>query len=107
MYQLEQGLGKALRAKEVAQYLDVNVKTVIKYYRELGGIRLGRHYRFFEKEVYYAIQKRTEVDSPSEERKPEIGKGVFDKKGSQRLGIEDEAKASGRLEQEDRHGLFR
>jgi len=106
MDQLEQSLGKALRAKEIAQYLDVDVKTVRKYYSELGGIRLGRHYRFFEKEIYYAIQKRTEVDSPSEEREQEIGKGIFDQEGSQGLGIQDEAKACQRLEQEDRHGLF-
>jgi hypothetical protein len=106
MDQLERSLGKALRAQEIAQYLDVDVKTVRKYYRELGGIRLGRHYRFFEKEIYYAIQKRTEVDSPSEEREPEIGKGIFDQEGSQGLGIQDEAKACQRLEQEDRHGLF-
>jgi hypothetical protein len=106
MDQLERSLGKALRAQEIAQYLDVDVKTVRKYYRELGGIRLGRHYRFFEKEIYYAIQKRTKVDSPSEERKPEIGKGVFDKEGSQGLGNQDEKKASRRVEREDRHGLF-
>jgi excisionase family DNA binding protein len=86
MYQLEQGLGKALRAQEIAQYLDVDVKTVRKYYHELGGIRLGRHYRFFEKEIYYAIQKRTKVGRPSKEREPEIGKGV--------------------VEREDHHGLF-
>ena len=106
MDQLERNLGKALRAKEIAQYLDVDVKTVRKYYRELGGIRLGRHYRFFEKEIYYAVQKRTEVGCPSEEREQEIGKGIFDQEGSQGLGIQDEAKASRRLEQEDRHGLF-
>ena len=47
MDQLEQSLGKALRVQEIAQYLDVDVKTVRKYYRELGGIRLGRHYKFF------------------------------------------------------------
>jgi predicted DNA-binding transcriptional regulator AlpA len=106
MDQLEQSLGKALRAKDVAEYLGMNVKHIRNHYKDLGGIRLGRHYRFFEKEIYYAIQKRTEVDSPSEKRKPEIGKGVFDQEGSQGLGNQDEAKASRRLEQEDRHGLF-
>ena len=106
MYQLKQSLGKALRAQEVAQYLDVDIKTVRKYYRELGGIRLGRHYRFFEKEIYYAVQKRTEVDGPSKEREPEIGESVFNQEGSQGLGIQNEAKACRRLEQEDRHDLF-
>jgi predicted DNA-binding transcriptional regulator AlpA len=106
MDQLEQSLGKALRAKDVAEYLGMNVKHIRNHYKDLGGIRLGRHYRFFEKEIYYAIQKRTEVDSPSEKRKPEIGKGVFDKEGSQGLGNQDEAKASRRLERKDHHGLF-
>jgi len=106
MDQLEQSLGKALRAKDVAEYLGMNVKHIRNHYKDLGGIRLGRHYRFFEKEIYYAIQKRTEVDSPSQKRKPEIGKGVFDKEGSQGLGNQDEAKASRRLEREDHHGLF-
>jgi len=106
MDQLEQSLGKALRAKDVAEYLGMNVKHIRNHYKDLGGIRLGRHYRFFEKEIYYAIQKRTEVDSPSQKRKPEIGKGVFDKEGSQGLGNQDEAKASRRLEREDHHSLF-
>lgn len=106
MDQLERNLGKALRAKDVAEYLGMNVKHIRNHYKDLGGIRLGRHYRFFEKEIYYAIQKRTEVDSPSQKRKPEIGKGVFDKEGSQGLGNQDEAKASRRLEREDHHGLF-
>jgi len=106
MDQLEQSLGKALRAKDVAEYLGMNVKHIRNHYKDLGGIRLGRHYRFFEKEIYYAIQKRTEVDSPSEKRKPEIGKGVFDQEGSQGLGNQDEAKASRRVEREDHHGLF-
>lgn len=106
MDQLEQSLGKALRAKDVAEYLGMNVKHIRNHYKDLGGIRLGRHYRFFEKEIYYAIQKRTEVDSPSEEREPEIGKGIFDQEGSQGLGNQDEKKASRRVEREDHHGLF-
>jgi len=106
MDQLERNLGKALRAKDVAEYLGMNVKHIRNHYKDLGGIRLGRHYRFFEKEIYYAIQKRTEVGRPSEEREQEIGKGIFDQEGSQGLGIQDEAKACQRLEQEDRHGLF-
>ncbi|MCB2167436.1 MAG: helix-turn-helix domain-containing protein [Deltaproteobacteria bacterium] len=103
---IEKQLGKALRAKDVALYLGLDVKTVRKHYQSLGGIRLGRHYRFFEKEVCCAVQKRTEVDSPSEKRGPEAGEGVVDQEGSKKLGSQDEAKARRRMEQEDRHGLF-
>jgi hypothetical protein len=58
MEHLQQELGKALRAKDVAEYLGMNVKHIRNHYKDLGGIRLGRHYRFFEKEIYYAIQKK-------------------------------------------------
>ncbi len=103
---LEKQLGKALNAKEVAQYLGLDIKTVRKYYHQLGGIRLGRHYRFFGKEIINAISKRKEMDCSSEEGRSEIGKGVFDEEGSQKLGSRDEAKTLRRLEQQDRHGLF-
>ena len=72
---LEKDLGKALRTQDVAEYLGVDIKTVRKYYRELGGIRLGRHYRFFEKEIFNAIQKKTAMDRPSEERGNEAEQG--------------------------------
>ena len=103
---LEKDLGKALRTQEVADYLGVDVKTVRKYYRELGGIRLGRHYRFFEKEIYNAIQKRTAMDSPSEERGDEAEQGVSNEEGSHQLGNEDAAKTRRRLGREDRHNIF-
>lgn len=103
---LERNLGKPLRTREVAEYLGLDVKTVRKYYRELGGIRLGRHYVFFEKEICNAVQKRTEVDCPSEEREPETGEGVLEQECRQGLGSQDAAKARRRMEREDRHGLF-
>ena len=103
---LEKNLGKPLRAKTVAKWLELDTKTVIKYYRELGGIRLGRCFVYFEKEIINAISKRKEMDSPSEERGPEAGEGVFNQERSQGLGSQDEAKTSQRVELEDRHGLF-
>jgi len=103
---LEDDLGKALRSQEVAVYLGLDVKTVRKYYRDLGGIRLGRHYRFFEKEVYNAVQKRTAMDCSSEEGREEAEQGVSDEKGSHRVGNEDAAKNRRRLGREDRHNIF-
>jgi hypothetical protein len=103
---LEQNLGKPLRTKDVAKYLGLDIKTVRKYYRDLGGIRLGRHFVFFEKEIVDAISTRKEMDRPSEEGRPATGKGVLDQEGSEGLGSQNAAKTSRRVELEDRHGLF-
>lgn len=111
MKMLENNLGKALRAEEVAKYLGVNVKTVRDNYRELGGIRFGRQYRFFEKEICDAVSKRQEMDSTSEESEPgegaQEGKSVLDQEGSQGLGSQDAEKACRGMGQEDRHGLLK
>lgn len=113
MNHLERSLGKALRAKEVAEYLGMSVKFVREHYEELGGICLGRRYRFFEKEIYYAISKKEnpEMGSPSEEDRPQQekaqkGKSVSDQEGSQGLGSHDEAKACRRVVRDDRHDLL-
>ena len=103
---LKKDLGKALSSKDMAIYLGVDVKTVIKYYQELGGIRLGRQYRFFEKEVLNAVQKRSKMDCPSEERNEEAEQGVFNKERCHSLGNEDETKTRRRLEREDCHNIF-
>jgi hypothetical protein len=103
---LEKDLGKALSSQEVAVYFECDVKTVRKYYRDLGGIRLGRHYRFFEKEIYNAIQKRSAMDCSSEEGREEAEQGISNEKGSYRVGNEDAAKTRRRLGGEDRHNIF-
>ena len=96
-----------MTAEEVAVLMKVNVKKVRSMYKELGGMRLGRNYLFFERSVQDAIQKRTEVDSPSAEGREATGEGVSDKEASIRLGGQDAAKARKRMEREDRHGLFK
>ena len=63
---MEKELGKRLTSDELVIFLGVNVKTVRQYYRELGGIRLGSRYIFFEKGVVNAISKKREMESPSE-----------------------------------------
>ena len=70
-------------------------------------MRLGRNYVFFERSLENAIQKRTEVDSPSAERREATGEGVSDKEAGIGMGGQDAAKARKRLEREDRHGLYR
>jgi len=106
MTPLEKDLGKALRAKDVAEYLGCNEKTVRDHYQELGGMRLGRHYRFFERRIIDAIQKRTEMDCPSAEEWATIEQSMPDQEGSQGLGSRIEAKAGKRVEREDRHDLL-
>lgn len=103
---LEQHLGQALSAEEVAHYLGLDVKTVRKYHQHLGGIRLGRRFVFFEKEIVNAIQKRTTMDCPSEEGREEAEQGFPDEEGGHRVGNEDAAKTRRRLEAEDCHNIF-
>jgi len=103
---LEKNLGKSISSEQLATYLGIDVKTVRKHYSELGGMRLGRQYLFFERRVIDAIQKRTEMDSSSAQGWEETGEGVSDQEASRIVGSQDKAKARQRVEQEDRHGLF-
>ena len=103
---IQEDLGQVLSAEEVAEYLGLDVKTVRQYYRELGGMRLGRKYLFFERRMINAIQERTELDCPSAERWEEKGEGVSDKETGFSMGSENEAKTRQRVEREDRHNLF-
>ena len=103
---IQENLGRSLSAESVAKYLGLDVKTVRQYYRELGGMRLGRRYLFFERSIVNAIQKGTELDCPSAERWTEAGEGICDEEASVDMGSQDEAKTHQRLEREDRHGLF-
>lgn len=87
MNHLEELLGETISVKDLAEYLKIDIKTVRKYYLQLGGVRLGRSYRFFEKEVHNAIQAwhkmaRTGVSEEREVQK----KDLPDQKGSNRMG---------------------
>jgi hypothetical protein len=106
MESINNKLGRALNAKDLAAYLGLDPKTIRKYYRELGGIRLGSRIVFFEKEFINAIQKRKELDCPSAEEWAETGENVPDEERGNGVGSRDEAKTRKRLDQEDRHGLF-
>ena len=104
---LNDELGRRMSAEEVADYLGLDEKTVRQYYRELGGMRLGRLFLFFERSILNAIQKRTEMDCPSAEGREETGKKISDSEGSEGLGSQDDPKTARRMEREDRHGLRR
>jgi hypothetical protein len=61
---------------------------------------------FFEKEIINAIQKRTELGSPSTKGWEKERESISDEEGSISLGIRDEKKIRRRLERKDQHGLF-
>jgi hypothetical protein len=104
--QLKDHLGRALTANDIAEYTGLDVKTVRKYYRDLGGIRVGSRILFFEKEFINAVQKRNEVVCPSPEGRVETGEDISDEKGSRGLGSRNAAKTRQRMAREDRHDLF-
>ena len=103
---IKSDLGRTLTTKELSEILEADEKTIRKYYQRLGGIRIGRHYKFFEKEVINAIQTWNEIYRTNKEEQTEKRKGVSDEERSSRLGSQNEAKARKRVEREDKHGLF-
>ena len=103
---LEMNLGKALNAQQVAKYLGFDVKTVRKFHRTFGGIRVGSRYIFFEKEICNAVQKGKELDCANKEIWEETEQGVSDEERRHCVGRESSKRANGRVEREDRHDIF-
>jgi hypothetical protein len=93
---LKQNLGRAMSAKEVSALFGIDIKTVRKYHKELGGLRLGRRYLFFESEVLYAVQEGPKMDSPSEKEWTEETKEVPDEEGGIGVGTGYEPKNGAR-----------
>jgi hypothetical protein len=114
MTRINEELGRPMSAQEVAAYLDIDVKTARKYYQQLGGIRIGSRYKFFEMEVCDAVQKNRnekwqETNSvywPSEKRREEDRKTVQDEESGSGMGNDDEKSIKRRLAKKDKHGLF-
>ena len=58
-------LGKPMTVSEAAEALGMSTDWVYRHYRELGGVKLGRSVRFFEKsisEYVYALQKEESAE---------------------------------------------
>ena len=102
---MEEKLGKRITPEELATFLGVNVKTIRQYYKELGGIRLGSRYIFFEKGVVYAVSKKWEMESPSEEGWKEEREDVQIKERGIRMGKQDAPVRKG-VGRSDRHNLL-
>jgi hypothetical protein len=103
---MNEKLGRSMSAKQVAAYLKIDVKTARKYYRELGGIRIGRRYLFFEEEVYNAIQTWKEIYRTDKEERTKERESLRYQESSSSLGGGDAEEVRRRLVREDRHDLF-
>lgn len=103
---LEDELGRVLRSKDIAVYLEIDEKTVRQYYLQLGGIRLGRLILFFEKEVINAIQKGSTMGGPGASMRQEEGENLPEQEGCNNVGKRDPVKSREGMACEDRHGLF-
>ena len=104
---LEQKLGRALSVKQVSKYLNINEKTVRMHYQELGGIRLGRQIKFFERRIVDALEKRQkQICGADQEERSAEREGLPDVEGSESVGSKDEKNVRRRVERQDKHGLF-
>ena len=107
MNDLKKSLGNALTVKELAEYLNVNEKTIRENYRQFGGIKIGRHYRFFTKEVANALEKRQEqIYSTSKAERKTERESISDPERGKNLGVSNEKNVRRRMERDDRHGLL-
>ena len=104
---LEQKLGRVLSVKQVSKYLNINEKTVREYYQDLGGIRLGRHFKFFERRIIDALDKRQEqIYSTGQEGRPATGESIPDAERGKGMGSKTEKAVQRRVERNDKHGLL-
>jgi excisionase family DNA binding protein len=107
MKDLKKSLGEALTAKELAEYLGVTKKTIRDNYRQFGGIKIGRHYRFFEKEIINALEKRQkQIHSSGQEERETERESISDPERGKKVGIGNAENVRRRLERHDRHGLL-
>ena len=107
MNDLEKLLGKAISVKELAEYLSISEKTVRDNYKQLGGCRIGRHYRFFTKEIKDALEKtEKQICGASQEKRKTQGEGLSDTERSEVVGGKAEKNVKRRVERHDKHGLL-
>ena len=108
MKHIEQLLGRVLTTKQVAEIFKINEKTVRDHYLDFGGIKIGRHYRFFERSIIDAIQKQTEeqIYSPVQAGQDQERKGLQHNERGQSMGSRNEKNTRQSLERDDRHNLL-
>ena len=108
MNDLEKSLGKALTAKQLAEYLGVNETSIRKNFQRYGGIKVNRQYRFFTKGVIRALQEQAEeqVHRTSQDERSADRESVRNKETSLGLGGRDQEKIRSELERDDKHNIF-
>ena len=106
MNDLEKILGTAISVKQLAEFLGVNEKTIRENYRQFGGIKIGRHYRFFTKEIKDALEERKENNWPIQKRQIEEREGLQNNERSKELGSPDAESVIRRTKQKDSHSLL-
>jgi hypothetical protein len=85
---LQHHLGRCLSAQQVAIFLQVDISTVYRNYLELGGVKVGSTYKFFEQNLLQALKphhfKRSsdhvEPDLVSEPKKRRISRSSPEQK---------------------------
>ena len=103
---LKESLGKEVSVRELSQILGLNEKTIRSRYDELGGVKIGCRFKFYENEVLYAIQKRKEDLRTSKKERSEERESVSDNERSESMGSRDEKAIRRRVERDDKHGLL-
>jgi DNA-binding transcriptional regulator YhcF (GntR family) len=103
---MEDELGKKLSVRELAQFLGLNEKTVRKHSQDLGGIRLGRKFIFFERKVIDAISnEKWEMESPGEKEWKTEREDIQNKERSTGMGKQTEV-VRRRMGRTDPHNLL-
>ncbi|WP_456385289.1 hypothetical protein [Desulfolithobacter sp.] len=105
---LEKHLGRPLSAAEVAEFLRCDISTVYRNYKLLGGIRIGRAYRFFENRLIDAVLRQTEKGLGRSDKVQETKIPIFPPKQdrSEEMGSQKARRSSvNRNHLEDPHGL--
>ena len=107
MHDLEKALGKAMTAKQLGEYLSISEKTVRDNYEQLGGVRIGRQIRFFERRVIYALEKtEKQIYSANTPKRSAEGEGVSHHEGSEDVGSKNAKNVGRRVDRQDRHCLL-
>ncbi len=111
---LKKELGKNLSVKEVASFFQLDVRTVRKYYLELGGSKLGRNILFFENLIFQALGKESDNAIQTREK---MGRGGYapgdetieevpEQERSPELGVKTKTSQLRRLVKADPHRIF-
>jgi hypothetical protein len=103
---LEEHLGQTMTAQEVAEYLKVYVQSVRKYYLQLGGVRFGRAYRFFERRINDAIQAQGEMACPGPVERRDQTQDISSQERSDKVGGRTKARIQKIDEARDKFNLL-